>query len=258
MLTEEVLYEVTVLRRLIAERLLRAGVEVRFGATADALRRARGGGFEITTGAGDMTRFDAVVNCSYAETNRLTADLGHPTDARQYEYAVVPILEFDRPEETSVTILDGPFVSLLPYGPKGQHLIYHVEHAVIAREDTPLMNPAWRDPGTSPFASIDRQKWLKSYLDSCCEFLPHLRGASLKGFLQGPRMVLAGQEDTDARRSFVTLHEPGYISVFSGKIDHCIWVAEEVAGKLMTSGQTGTADLYAPRLSAGKSARRVR
>jgi glycine/D-amino acid oxidase-like deaminating enzyme len=243
MLTEEVLYDVAVLRRLLAERLIRAGVEVRLGAGVDALRRLGGGGFEVETNRGDVTPFDVLVNCSYAEINRLTAQLGHTIETRQYEYAAVPIMEIDWPVEASVTILDGPFVSLLPYGPRGQYLVAHVADQVIAREDTPLINPAWRDPETSPFASIDRQTWLRSYMDSCCEFLPDLRGASLKGFLQRPRMVVAGREDTDARRSFVTLHEPGYMSVSSGKIDHCIWVAEEVASRLMNSGQSEKSDL---------------
>jgi hypothetical protein len=59
-----------------------------------------------------------------------------------------------------------------------------------------------------------------------------LREGRIKGFVQGPRMVLAHREDTDARLSVVTQHETGYISVFAGKVDHCTWVAEDVARRL--------------------------
>jgi hypothetical protein len=45
-------------------------------------------------------------------------------------------------------------------------------------------------------------------------------------------MVLAGAESTDARPSTVSLLEPGYAVVFSGKIDHCLWVADDVASVL--------------------------
>jgi hypothetical protein len=142
-------------------------------------------------------------------------------------------------------------MSLLPYGPKGQYLIYHVSHAVFARQDAPLMNPAWLDAQTAPFASTDRQPWLDRYLDGCCEYLPDLRGGRLKGFLQGPRMVLADREDTDARPSFVTLHEPGYMSVFSGKIDHCFWIAEEVKDRLTSASERAEkAGRHSPHLSA--------
>ena len=255
MLTEEVLYDVAVLRRLLTERLMRAGVEVRLGAGVDALRRLKGGGFAVETSRGDVASFDVVVNCSYAEVNHLTAQLGHAIETRQYEYAAVPIMEIDWPVEASVTILDGPFVSLLPYGPRGQYLVAHVADQIIAREDTRLMNPAWCDARTSPFASTDRQLWLESYLGRCCEFLPDLRAGRVLGFLKRPRMVVAGREDTDARRSFVTVHEPGYMSVFSGKIDHCFWIAEEVRSKLMSSSleQPEEADRYRPRRSLDRS-----
>jgi hypothetical protein len=59
-----------------------------------------------------------------------------------------------------------------------------------------------------------------------------LRACRLKGFVQGPRRVLAKSDGTDARPSIVTDHEPGYLSVFSGKIDHSVWVADEVASRL--------------------------
>jgi hypothetical protein len=69
--------------------------------------------------------------------------------------------------------------------------------------------------------------------------------------LQGPRMVLADREDTDARPSFVTLHEPGYMSVFSGKIDHCFWIAEEVKDRLTSAPERAEkAGRHSPHLSA--------
>ena len=46
--------------------------------------------------------------------------------------------------------------------------------------------------------------------------------------MEGPIVVIAYQDDTDARPSLVESPEPGYVSVFSGKIDHCVWVADEV------------------------------
>ena len=46
-------------------------------------------------------------------------------------------------------------------------------------------------------------------------------------------MVLAQKEDTDARPSMVnSYNNDGYFTVFSGKIDHCMWVADEVGQKL--------------------------
>jgi hypothetical protein len=78
---------------------------------------------------------------------------------------------------------------------------------------------------------VNKQDWFDAQLASCCEFVPALRRCRLKSFLQGSRRVLAKSDATDARPSIVTEHEAGYLSVFSGKIDHSIWVADEVANR---------------------------
>ncbi len=56
--------------------------------------------------------------------------------------------------------------------------------------------------------------------------------AGRAGFFLGPRMVLARRDDTDARPSIIEQARPNYLSVFSGKIDRCLWVAEDVARRL--------------------------
>jgi hypothetical protein len=131
-----------------------------------------------------------------------------------------------------ITILDGKFMTILPFGKTGRYLLYHVENVVIAAEIAPVLDARWRDAETSPFASLDKNRWFVSLLDACCQFVPDLGGARLSGFLHGPRMVLANKEATDARPSLVNSPEPRYITVFSGKIDHCTWVADEVCSQL--------------------------
>jgi glycine/D-amino acid oxidase-like deaminating enzyme len=231
LMTDEVMFDGATLRRLMNGRLAGLEIEVRLGQEVTGLQRNKRG-FDVVTQHGHRSSFDAAVNCCYANINRLTAQLDHPIEVRQYEYAAVPIIELDWLELRSITILDGPFMSLLPFGEKGRYLLYHVRDSVIAEDNGLLLDPAWLDPSASPFASIDQEAWFNTLREACCNFIPALRDCRLKGFVQGPRMVLAHQENNDARRSVVTSHEPRYVSVFAGKIDHCTWVAEEVAGKL--------------------------
>jgi hypothetical protein len=47
--------------------------------------------------------------------------------------------------------------------------------------------------------------------------------------------VTAGSDATDARQSILTEHGPGYIGVFSGKVNHSVWVADEIAEMIGTS-----------------------
>lgn len=231
-MTDEVIYTADVLRELMVARLRRSGARTLVDRDVVDIRRDGTRGIEISTREAAPACFDAVVNCAYADINRLTARLSHRIEARHYEYAAVPIIELDWPELVSITILDGAFMSLLPFGERGRYLLYHVSHSVIAQSDAPLLDRAWLDPRTSPFTAVDRREWFDRHLERCCHFIPALRSARLTGVVQGPRMVLADREDTDARPSMVTSHEPDYLTVFAGKIDHCTWVADEVAMRL--------------------------
>ena len=238
--TNEVMYDVDILRRLIIERLGRLRVTTQLKSEVTDVSRGRYSGFELTLARGSQLRFDAVINCCYAGANRLNARLGHRLEKRQYEYVAVPVIEADWHGPVSITILDGLFMCLLPLGQRGRYLLYQVEHCVIDRDDSAILDESWFDPHTSPFALTSKERWFQRQLASCCEFLPALRTASLEGILQGPRVVLADHEDTDARPSFVTQHEPGYLSVFSGKVSHCVEIADEVAARLGRRPTAGT------------------
>lgn len=228
--TDERVFDPSILRRLLVERLASQPVALRLGHAVERLAR-RGAGFALQAG-GETFAADAVVNCGYAEVNRLTAQLGHPIAPRQYEYTVIPVIAPPWPGPTSVTVMDGPFFSLLPLDRAGRHLLFHVAQSVVARDDAPLLDPAWLEPSAAPFETDRGEALFQSMLRSAGAFLPALRQSRLLGFLQGVRMVLADHEESDARPSFVTRHEPGYLTVFAGKIDHCLAIADEAAALL--------------------------
>ena len=94
------------------------------------------------------------------------------------------------------------------------------------------MDASWQMRETAPFAKVDKRQFFEKMIALCSEYVPALEQAELVGFLEGPRMVLARKEDSDARPSIVNNYNGNYISVFAGKIDHSIWVADEV-GELL-------------------------
>jgi hypothetical protein len=175
--------------------------------------------------------FDAVVNCSYASINTLTEQLGHEVCEEQYEYTVVPIISLDMPP-TSITIMDGPFMTLFPYGKTNKFLLYHVDYSVIKTEITKTLNPDWLDPHTSPLSKMDQYKHFETMMKSCTKYVPALASAKLCGYLQSPRMVLPKHEQDDARPSFVNDYGEGYFTIFSGKIDRSLSIADLICLKL--------------------------
>jgi glycine/D-amino acid oxidase-like deaminating enzyme len=226
----EGVYDCGLLRDTIAGRLAASGVDVRL-ATEVASLRERGDGVLVTTGDGRPERFDAVANCAYADINRLTAQLGHVVQEREYEYTVVPIVRANLPR-AGMAVLDGPFMTLLPHGKGDEFLLYHVVNTVVARTESRQLDPRWRQPATSPFAGADRDAFFEAMREACATFVPGLRDATMVGCLEGPRMVLARNHATDARPSLLTSYGPRYHTVFSGKIDHCVWIADELVERM--------------------------
>ena len=146
--------------------------------------------------------FDAVVNCSYANINSLTMQLGYEVPDSQYEYTVVPIIDLDI-SPIAITIMDGPFMTVFPYGNTKQFLLYHVIYSVIETKINKILNRDWLDPHKSPFRNIDQNKHFEKFLKSSIDFVPVLANAKLCGYLQSPRMVLPKHDQDDARPSFV-------------------------------------------------------
>ena len=228
---EEVVYDCAFLRDLIWQQFRNELINVVLGVRATKIVKS-GESYQIEFHNQERVFADVVVNASYGDINRLTEQLGHIVSERLFEYTAVPIIKLDMPK-VGVTIMDGPFMTLLPYGKSENFLLYNVKHTPVAKSVSSQMDPSWLNPESAPFASIDKVRYFEKMIELCKVFVPALERSKVVGFLEGPRMVLARKEDSDARPSIVTSYDNGgYFTVFSGKIDHCMWVAEDVGVQL--------------------------
>ena len=147
----------------------------------------------------------------------------------------MPMVETDF-DKIGISIMDGAFPCIMPYSWKDLSLLYHVEHSVIATKVADQVDPSWLRPETSPFLDVDKEALFEHFKDVCAEYIPAIGNTRLAGFLEGPRMVLAHHDDDDARPSLINSQIGGrYITVFSGKVDHSLKIAEDVSSILQKS-----------------------
>lgn len=229
-LCNEVVYDCDILRKLVWQALRRESVQIELNQRVQGIKKSENR-YRLEFENRPPVLADTVINASYGDINRLTAQLGHIVPERLYEYTAVPIIQLDIPR-VGVTIMDGPFMTLLPYGKSDNFLLYHVEHSRIAKNVNTQIDPNWLMPDTAPFSRVDKEEYFEKMISLCCEFVPALANAKIKGFLEGPRMVLAHREQTDPRPSRIANYDESYYTVIAGKIDHCMWVAEELSLKL--------------------------
>lgn len=223
---DEVVYDCEILRDIVKESIKYNNINISLKSRVDEIGKIDNL-FTLKTTSGEEVDADVVINATYGASNYLTEQLGILVPERQYEYTAVPIIELDI-DRIGVTIMDGPFLTILPFGTTNKFLLYHVDLSVIDSEVSTKLNLEWLVKETSPLSKIDKEEYFNMMIDQCKNFIPVLKNSKLIDFLEGPRMVLPRSEHSDARPSLIT-NTNNYIEVFSGKIDHSIWVAEEIS-----------------------------
>lgn len=225
--TNEVVYDSIILEKLIYKKFQALKIEPKFHSEVTNISK-KGENFSLEINKKNYIDFGAVVNCTYANLNQLKFQIGQETSNLQYEYTIVPVVDWLRPP-VGITIMDGPFMTVLPFGKSKKFLLYHVNHTVIEREICEQMPSEWKTAETSPTKNIDKKKIFKDILESFAKFVPAVQESKLSGFLQTTRVVQANKEKTDARPSIIEKIDDGFLSVFTAKIDHCMWVSKEIS-----------------------------
>ncbi|WP_182882300.1 FAD-dependent oxidoreductase [Microbispora sp. H10949] len=213
---EESGIDVERLRGLCWRKLRRSLVEVRLRAPVEL---------------SDLEDFDHVVLATYAALNHIETTI--PGRAMQYKFEVCekPVVKLP-PEyrDTSLIILDGPFMCIDPIAGTDTFLFGNVAHAIHASTvgllplvPEPLIglvdNGLRRNPSPTNFPL---------FVAGASEFLVGIEEADHMGSLFTIRAVLPHVEDTDARPTLVHRINERVTSVFSGKISTCVDAAREV------------------------------
>ena len=222
----EVVYDCEILRDIVQENIKKNNIDISLKSRVEEISK-NDDLFTLKTTSGEEVDADVVINATYGASNYLTEQLGILVPERQYEYTVVPIIELDI-DKIGITIMDGPFLTILPFGKTNKFLLYHVDLSVIDSEVNTKLNLEWLSKKTSPLSKINKEDYFNMMIDECKNFIPVLQKSKLIDFLEGPRMVLPRRDDSDERPSLIT-DTNCYIEVFSGKIDHSIWIAEEIS-----------------------------
>ena len=189
-----------------------------------------------------MVQTSRILNATYASTNAVHNLFSLPNQQIKYELCEVAI---GNPNQAlsgiGMTIMDGPFLSTMPFGATGKHSLTSVLHT----------------PHLQSFKSLPTFPCQEKSKICAPELLDHCDRCTLRPKTMWPAMyqdfkkyfaedfnlqydhsrftvkaVLQDAELDDKRPTRITTHQkrPLYISVFSGKINN-IFDLEEVLGK---------------------------
>ena len=179
----------------------------------------------------DFKKYDKVILCTYADTNKLLRKW--PDKQKQYQFKVAEKPVVSLPKEMfkkSIVVVDGPFMCIDHFGASSNFVLGNVTHSIhgsnvglypkVSPKLKPLLNRGViKNPSVTNF---------KKFVESGAQFIPALVKAKHVGSMFTIRTVLANNEKTDSRPTLVNKINDKVISVFSGKITNCVFAAEEV------------------------------
>lgn len=232
-LTEEHSFNAAVLRDIMTERVRRARVDVRLRTAARAVHSAPADTVcvEITSPDGDGTiTADQVYCCGYAQLNVPGVAGGLPQVPLKHELTEMALVETpDSLRHLGITVMDGPFFSLMPFPDRKLHTLSHVRYTPHAH---------WYDgggdyrPAYDVFEKAVKQTNFPHMVRDTARYLPAAAACQYRESLWEVKTVLPRSEMDDSRPILFRPHfgMPNYHLVMGGKIDN-IYDILEVVGK---------------------------
>lgn len=245
-LTEEYTYDARILRNYFLTQLeTQNHVTIYFNAPVIGVERGDDV-YRVTTPTGTYES-DFVLNATYASTNQINGMLGDSAVPFKIKYELCEIILCDVApilKKVGLTVMDGPFFSIMPFGKTGLHSLTSVcftphttsydtypafdcQHYCADGFCTPKKlgncNDCAAKPESAwPYMSQLAHKYLRDEL-----------GFSWNGSLFSMKPILKASEVDDSRPTVVRVftRKPTFVSVLSGKINTVYDLDEVLKGE---------------------------
>lgn len=187
-----------------------------------------------------IKNYDIVVNATYANINNVLESFELPPEKLEFELCEMALVKIpERYNNIGVTVMDGDFTSIMPFGHSGYQTISNVvytPHAVSkenSKFDCYYTNDyahysKKHDNIIMPKTNFYKMKKIAE------QYLPYASNLELIEPLFTVKTILQGQDCTDARPTLIYEYQEAnnFYTVFSGKVDTVIDIAEKLIKKI--------------------------
>jgi glycine/D-amino acid oxidase-like deaminating enzyme len=227
-LVEEYAFDATKLAIWAEHELNEFGVQISLETCATEISRGPKGALRVAVrpddGIEEVISCRYVFNCTYSGLNQFKGDyLGTQTGLKQ-EITEMALMQVPPAlDGLGITVMDGPFFSIMPFPARGLHTLSHVRY-------TPHLH--WNDEqGIDPYQKLnqyDRATRVDRMVRDVGRYLPAVLEAKYIDSLFEIKTVLVKNEGDDGRPILFEKHRelPGCYSVLGGKIDNIYDVLE--------------------------------
>ena len=213
-------------------RLQEAKVPVWFETEADSVQRDPTGGLALeisSEGATETLRTRWVFNCTYSQINRINVRSDLPIVPLRHELTEMTLVEPPPVlQGLGITVMCGPFFSLMPFPPRKLHTLSHVRY-------TP--HCTWSDTNAKDYVAplerferMEKETAFHYMVRDSMRLLPCLSDCVYKDSLWEVKTVLPLSDIDDGRPILFRPSQelPGLIHLMGGKIDNIYDIPQEL------------------------------
>ena len=126
-LTTEYTYDANILKEYFLSELAKyPNVEIKYNAKIKNIKQTQTH-FEISLENGDNYSTDFLLNATYASCNQILNKLGYESFKIKYELCEIILCNVsNKLKDVGITVMDGPFFSIMPFGKTGYHSLTSV------------------------------------------------------------------------------------------------------------------------------------
>ncbi|HIK53390.1 MAG TPA: FAD-dependent oxidoreductase [Oscillatoriales cyanobacterium M59_W2019_021] len=256
--TQEYAFDSTKLKKRIWQDLTKAEIKVGLNSQAIRVRESHDQNISVyylSKNNIKKIKTKYVFNCTYASLDQILKQSNLPTVPLKYELAEMALVEVPPLlKNKGITVMCGPFFSLMPFPPRGLHTLSHVRY-------TP--HYYWQETADlsvrshEAYSQISRKTNYPFAIRDAARYLPIVRDCQYVDSLWEVKTVLP-QSETDDSRPILFQQNPkltNFYSVLGGKIDNIYDLAHELDTLLNKQELEVDGDRRLFRVSRGSSKR---
>lgn len=231
-LTKEYTYDAKILKEYFVKELSKfPDVEIKYNSRIDTIKQ-NNTDFELKLNSGEKYQSDFVLNATYASVNQILDKLEYEKFKVKYELCEIILCTVnEKLKKTGITVMDGPFFSIMPFGKTGMHSLTSVTFTphVTSYENIPTFKCQSGSEGYCSHNQLGNCNDCPSKPKSAWSYMSNLARKYLKdeyGFeyhssLFSIKPILMASEIDDSRPTVIKQFSsnPNFISVLSGKIN---------------------------------------
>ena len=231
-LTKEYTYDAQILKHYFLEELAKLkNVEIKYNCDIEKITK-REDVYEITLKTGEIFQTPFLLNATYASVNQILNMLGLEPFKIKYELCEIILCTVsENLKNTGITVMDGPFFSIMPFGKTGYHSLTSVTFTphITSYDTLPTFECQERSNGFCTPEKLGncndcpaKPKTAWSYMSNLAKkYLKDEYKFEYKESLFSMKPILKTSEIDDSRPTVIKQFStnPTFISVLSGKIN---------------------------------------